>query len=256
MTAQTLDHTDVLEAKIDALTEQIGVLTREAEARTRSREARDELGSDLMFVANDAMAAVTRELESLQRDVELTDLLRLLRRLAVAAPTLERSLDLLDSVAELGADAVPLATDVMNTATRRLGEMQERGYFGFAAAGLQIVDRVVTEYTEEDVAALGDNVVTILDTVKEITQPEMLALLHRMIDALQRQQHVFETESEEPPSMWTLFKKMREPDVRRGMGRALSTLGAVSAETGPESMSPTATTSANTTTTTTSKGDA
>jgi len=233
MTAPTIDHTAALELKIDALSDQIAVLTRDADQRRRAREARDELGHDLILVANDAMGVVTRELETLQQDVELADLVRLLRRLAIAAPTLERSLDLLDSVTELAADAVPLTGDVMEMATARLAELHGRGYFGFARAGLGVVDRVVTEFSEEDVTALGDNVVTILETVKEITQPEMLALLHRMIDAVQRQQHVVETEDAEPPSIWTLLKKMREPDVRRGMNRALATLGAVSAETGP-----------------------
>ena len=37
-----------------------------------------------------------------------------------------------------------------------------------------IADRVVTEFTEEDVKALGDNVVTILNAVKEMTQPEVM----------------------------------------------------------------------------------
>ena len=36
---------------------------------------------------------------------------------------------------------------------------EERGYFEFAKAGLGVVDRVVTNFTEEDVEQLGDNVV-------------------------------------------------------------------------------------------------
>jgi uncharacterized protein YjgD (DUF1641 family) len=94
----------------------------------------------------------------------------------------------------------------------------------------------VTSYTEEDVEALGENVVTMLDTVKEITQPDMLALVQRMIDALQAQQQVIEAEPEDPPSIFALLKKMRDPDVRRGLNRALTTLGSVTAETGPTTM--------------------
>ena len=105
-----------------------------------------------------------------------------------------------------------------------------------ARAGYGVVDKVVTNFSEEDVTALGDNVVTILNTVKEITQPEMLALLQRMIDALQHQQDAIEAEPEDPPGMWALLRKMRDPDVRRGINRALTTLGSVSAETGPEAM--------------------
>ena len=102
--------------------------------------------------------------------------------------------------------------------------------------GLGVVDRVVTGFSTEEVEALGDNVVTILHTVKEVTQPEILALAQRMIDALEHQQEVIEHESAEPPSTWALLKKMRDPDVRRGIARALNTLGSVTAETGPQAM--------------------
>ena len=70
--------------------------------------------------------------------------------------------------------------------------------------------------------------------MKEITQPELLVLLQHMIDALQRQQEAVIAEPTEPPSLWALAKKLRDPDVRKGMARALNTLAAVSAETGPD----------------------
>ena len=38
----------------------------------------------------------------------------------------------------------------------------------------RIIDNIVTHYGVEDVRMLADNVVTILDTVKNLTQPEML----------------------------------------------------------------------------------
>ena len=41
------------------------------------------------------------------------------------------------------------------------------------------------------------------------------------------------SEPAEAPSLWSLLRQVRDPDVRRGMGRALHTLRAVSAETGP-----------------------
>ena len=88
--------------------------------------------------------------------------------------------------------------------------------------------------SEEDVEALGDNVVLILETVKELTQPDVMAVLYRMIEAIHRQQAQMEAEPEEPPSLFQLVRKMRDPEIRRGIGRALNTLSAVSdVDTGP-----------------------
>ncbi len=233
MTAPTIEGTAALEAKIDALTDQVALLTAEAAAQRRQREVRQELTDDVMRIAGDAMQVATRELATLAEEVDIQDLVRLLRRLAVAAPTLERSLELLDTVSEFAHDASPLTGDAMALATVRLAELDEKGYFDFARAGIGVVDRIVTGFSDDDVAALGDNVVAILNTVKEITQPEMLVLLQRMIEVLNRQQGMVEAEPEEPPGMWALLKQMRDPDVRRGISRALATLASVSAETGP-----------------------
>ena len=55
--------------------------------------------------------------------------------------------------------------------------MEREGYFAFARGGWRIVERIVTEFSEDDVNALGDNIVTILNTVK---QPDPTARSWRM----------------------------------------------------------------------------
>ncbi len=134
----------------------------------------------------------------------------------------------------LSADLSRVSEGAMEMATERLAEAEERGYFAFARAGAGVIDRVVTGFEEEELTQLGDNVVTILETVKDVTQPEMLAFLGHMIDAVKLQQERVDAEPEKAPSLFGLFKTVRDPDVRRGMARALETLRVVSVETGPE----------------------
>jgi uncharacterized protein YjgD (DUF1641 family) len=238
MTTPTLapDHVAALEHKIDSLTEQVTFLAAEATERRRQREMFEELVADATPLAGEAMAVTTRLLENLSSRGDLADVLHLLTRVVEVAPTLDRTLAMLDSLSELTEDAIPLTNGAMALASDRLAMMQERGYFDFAKAGFGVVDKIVTNFTEDDVEQLGDNVVTMLETVKELTQPEMLALIQHMIEGLQRQKNAMVEESDEAPGLWELFKKMRDPDVRKGMARALNTLGAVSAETGPETM--------------------
>ena len=78
--------------------------------------------------------------------------------------------------------------------------MEAKGYFAFVQQAGGIVDQIVTNYSEDDVAALGDNVVLILDTVKEMTQ-------------------------------------MRDPQVRLGLQRALGMLKSISGSQ-PDSSKP------------------
>ena len=134
----------------------------------------------------------------------------------------------------LTADLSRVSEGAVEMATDRLAEAEDRGYFAFARAGAGVVDRVVTGFDEEDLTRLGENVVTILEAIKQITQPEMLAFLGHMVDAVKLQQERVESEPQTAPNLRSLIKTVRDPDVRRGMARALETLRVVSVETGPD----------------------
>lgn len=217
-----------LEAKIDVLTQQVAFLADEALQAKQRREMWTELQADAMPIAGDFLEVVSRELDELSADVEIADFAQLLRRVVRVAPILDQALGYLEVFAELASDMWPLSDQVMDFATDRLVEADQKGYFAFAKGGMRVVDEVVTNFTEDDVQALGDNVVLILNTVKELTQPEIMAVLYRMIEAVQHQQAQMQLEPAEAPSFFQLLKRMRDPEIRKGLGRALNTLGVVS----------------------------
>jgi uncharacterized protein YjgD (DUF1641 family) len=223
-----------LETKIDRLTQHVELLTREAELQAQRRESWEEFVRDASQVSGEALAIATAELEELAATADLADTVRLVRRVVEVAPTLDRGLVALSQLGEFVDDAAPLGADVMALLTRRLANAEEKGYVDFARAGARVADRVVTSFDADDLDRLGDNIVEILVAVREITQPELLTILGRMIEAVRAEQRAVAAEPPEPPSLWALALQARDPDVRRGMGRALETLRAVSRETGPD----------------------
>lgn len=228
MTTAAPARPEELEAKIDALTEQVAFLAEEAKQAKQRRQMWAELQEDVMPIAGDVLEVVSRELDELSADVQISDFADLMRRLVRVAPVLDRGLAFIEMFAELFNDMMPLTEHAMDVATDRLVNIDQKGYFAFAKGGLSVVDKIVTGFSEEDVAALGDNVVLILETVKEMTQPEVMAVLYRVIEAVQHQQHLMEQEPQEAPSLFSLARQMRDPEIRKGMGRALNTLRAVS----------------------------
>jgi uncharacterized protein YjgD (DUF1641 family) len=228
MTTAAPERTEELEKKIDALTEQVAFLAAEArEARLR-RLRWEEFQEDAMPIAGHALEVITRELDDLSQDVCMCDLGNLVRRFIRVAPILDRMLGYVEAGSELVTDMMPLTDHVMDVTTDSLVALDQKGYFKFAKGGMQVVDRIVTGFTEDDVEQLGENVVLILETIKEMTQPEIMAALHRMIGAVQRQQQQIAEEPDQPPSLFRLLRQLRDPEIRRGMGRALNTLRAVS----------------------------
>lgn len=120
------------------------------------------------------------------------------------------------ALSELTGDLSPIATQGFETVTRAMSQVESRGYADFARSGLGVVDRIVTSFDTDDVEALGDNIVLILETIKEMTQPEVMSLLRSTL------QNVHDAEEPpEPPSLMSLLGQMRDPEVRRGLYRLL-----------------------------------
>ena len=229
MTIEATDRIAELERKIDVMAAQMELVAAEAREQRLRRQQWEELVSDLAPISGEAMALASRELEAVQEWVEPSDILRLLRRILRNTNNIEEAMAKYESAMEFLSDAGPLTSQAFTKLLETMDEYERRGYFEFAGAGLGVVDRIVTNYSKEDVEALGDNVVHMLDIVKNLTQPEMLAVAERLLEVVQRQQRAAVLEPEEPPSLFALAGKMRDPEIRRGMGRALNTFKAVSA---------------------------
>lgn len=224
MTAVVTERTT--DERLDLLAEQVAEMADEMRRQRLQREQWADLVADSAPVVSGAFDMVSRELETLSDDVSVEDAVALARTLARAIPTMEALLGQMESLNALTGDLVPLATPAMATLTSTLQELDDKGYFAFAQGGAGIIDKVVTSFTEDDVEALGDNVVLILNTVKEMTQPEVMTLLQRT--ALTAQD--VDEEFADPPSMFALLKQMRDPQTRRGLGRVMTMLRTVGAD--------------------------
>ncbi|MCO5199473.1 MAG: DUF1641 domain-containing protein [Anaerolineae bacterium] len=211
-----------LNRKIDALTAQVAFLAEEARAQQQARSEWSELKQDMTPIAMDMYRLTVTQLEEIEPHVQLEDILHLFKRLLRNTRNLEQMLDQFESLVELGSDLSPLSQDAFVTMMARLDEMERKGYFTFVAGGMGILDRIVTNYTEDDIEQLGENIVLILDTLKEMTQPELMRLLRSSVIELT------EEDSAETPSLFAIMRQLNDPGVRRGLSKTLNVLKTMS----------------------------
>lgn len=223
---QALPAVDVLNDKLDALTRQVAYLTERAQAADRVREARAELMRDLTPIVNDGFRIAVEQLEEVQEYVDLGDLLRIVKRLLRNGRNIETMLDQLESVMDLVRTVGPLTNQAFEKATDLLQQAERKGYFAFAQGGMKIADNVVTSFSEEDVRHLGDNVVLILNTVKDMTQPEVMGLVRSIVSDVE----VEVTKPVTSTSLLSLLGQMRDPDVRRGLALTMRILRVIGAQ--------------------------
>jgi uncharacterized protein YjgD (DUF1641 family) len=231
MAVSTAPDLEQLSRRVDRMADQMDFIAAELQAQRESRERWSELTETLVPVTRGAVDMATRELEDLSPDVTAEDAARFARTAARALPKLEVLLAQLDSLSELLHTVNSLSGAGMDKLTEVLAVADDKGYFAFARQGGMIADRVVTEFTEEDVKALGDNVVTILNAVKEMTQPEVMGLVQRTAISVSDA----EDTPIEPPSLFALLKSMRDPQTRRGLAKVMAMLHTVGEESAPAS---------------------
>ena len=75
-------------------------------------------------------------------------------------------------------------------------------------------DNIITNYSGEDIRLLSDNIVTIMDTIKNMTQPEILGAMNNAVNIYKN----LNPDDVEEYSMWKAFKEMRTPEMKRGIG--------------------------------------
>jgi uncharacterized protein YjgD (DUF1641 family) len=217
------------EQRLDRLSAQMDFIVEELQRQRETRERIAELTETLTPVTKQAMQMASDQLEEL--DLSSEELVSLLRTLARSLPQLEALLAQVGPLSELATQVTQLSGPGMAKLTEVLTVADDKGYFAFARQGGMIADRVVTEFTEEDVKALGDNVVTILNAVKEMTQPEVMGLVQRTAISVSDA----EDTPMEPPSIFALLKSMRDPQTRRGLAKVMAMLHTVGEESAPAS---------------------
>jgi uncharacterized protein YjgD (DUF1641 family) len=202
---------------MDRLVRQVEFLTEEAQRQKRRQQEWDELKDDLSPIFNEVFRLSVQQLEEVEGTVQIEDMLRLFKRLLRNTRNLEQMLDQLESFMALWQDVNPLSQDAFLALMNRLNELEQKGYFAFWQGGLDIVDRVVTSFSEEDVRQLGENIVLILQTVKEMTQPEIMTMLRQTATIVREEEPVH-------TSLLSILRQLNDPAVRKGLAKTLQVL--------------------------------
>jgi len=206
----------------------VAYLTEQARIAEQARQSREELMETMLPVAKDAMRLASEQMEEVQEYLNPEDLVRLLKKLVRHGPQIEMLVDQLDSLTDLLDVARPMMREGMDKATNMMDEFDRKGYFSFAKGGMRMMDNVVTSFNEDDVNRLGDNIVLILNTVKDMTQPEIMNFLRNTLLVASQ-----EVEKPVSTSYLDLYRQMQDPAVRRGLALTMRVLKVVGDQAAP-----------------------
>lgn len=218
-------ETDI-QRQIDEINRKLDVI-QECAVQQRMRGQRmDDLVADLSIIGKDAFRSTVAELDSKGIELDVDDIKHLIFKLIKNIGKFSDILTTLESVYDLMQDMGPIAREVIIDFIKKLNQLEQKGYFEFFRELSAIIDNIVTHYTAEDARQLADNVVAILDTVKNMTQPEMLRSLNNAVTIYQK----LDLDDVPEYSIWKAMKELRTPELKKGIGFMITFLKNMSGE--------------------------
>ncbi|MCB1120354.1 MAG: hypothetical protein KJT03_02295 [Verrucomicrobiae bacterium] len=207
---QTLTVEDQLaqiQASLSDIQEELSIIRR-------TRDEIQDLKEDMSIVVKDVFKTLVEEMEEISPYINNGELVDLLKRVVRNIGGFNKLLMQLESVEDFITDATPLGKQVFNDAIAQLHEFQEKGYFDYVREAGKIVENVTANFSPEDVRLLSENVVSILLTVKNLTQPDMLKAVN---NAAMIFKHLDPAEIEEY-SLWRVIREVNSSEMRRAWG--------------------------------------
>jgi len=202
------------ETKLQELDQKVDLILEYITQQKQKSEAVDDLIADASIIGKDIYTSTVKALDDQNVEIYPEELSEMGIRLVRNIRNINIMLDFLESMTDLTKDLAPIANEVIIDGTKKLHEFEQKGYFEFLRELGKIVDNIVTHFTTEDLNLLADNVVTILETVKNLTQPEMLQSVNNAVKIFAS----MDIDQAPQYSVWKLMREMNQPEMKKALG--------------------------------------
>lgn len=215
-----------MQEQIDAMNRKLDLVLEEIQAQREIRKNVSDLSADLYNVGKDMFSSAVTELDNAGVEIDGEAVKVLLLKIVRNVDSLNELFDMLESGYDLIRDISPILHQIGLDGIRTMNDLEKKGYVDFVKESGKIIDNIVTHFSTEDVGDLAENIVTILETVKNLTQPEMLGAINNGVV-------VYKSLDVSDIPEYSLFKAMRamnSPELRKGLGFMITFLKNIATE--------------------------
>lgn len=203
-----------IQLQIDEINRKLDIIIEEVYAQKEARQSVEDLVEDVSIIGKDIFKHTVKELDKAGVEIDRDALAGIGIKLIRNVGTINELLDTLESVNDLVKDVTPIIHQAGLDAIHKMAELEQKGYFEMLREMGRMLDNIVTHFSKEDVRALSDNVVVILETLKNLTQPDMLKAINNAVTIYKN----LDTEDIPEYSLFAALRELRKPEMRRGIG--------------------------------------
>lgn len=203
-----------IQSQIDDINRKLDLVLEHVNQQRLKREMIDDLVADTSIITKDAWDSTVQELDDQGIELDIDDIKQLVFKFLKNIKNLTEAISIFESFNDLLKDAGPMINEMGVDAIYKLHEFEEKGYFEFLRETGNVMDKIISHYSQEDLRKLGDNMVYLTDTLMKLTDPEMLKTVNKTIEVYQE----MDGEPVEEYSMWKTMRAMNSKEMKRTMG--------------------------------------
>ena len=218
---------DNIQEQINEINRKMDIILEEVMAQRETRQSIEDLTSDLTLVGTDVFKSTVTELENAGVELDGEAVKQLMLKLVRNVGTINEMMEMMESVNDLVKDVSPIIQQMGLDGIHMMHEFEEKGYFEYMKEAMKIFENITKHFSVDDVKMLADNSVTILETIKSLTQPEMLKAINSGLV-------VYKSIDVRGVPEYSLFKAMmamNSKEMRRGIGFMITFLKNIARET-------------------------
>jgi len=220
------DNNQDIQKQINEMNEKLDTVLHHVNQQRLKSEMVDDFLSDASIITKDAWDSTVKELDDQGVELNVDDIKHLSIKLIKNIGNFNQMIELFESFNDLAKDVGPITKEVGIDTIKKLHEFEQKGYFEFFRELTGVMDKIVENYSPEDIRTLANNMGTIMEIVRGLTQPEMLNTVNNAVSVYQE----MDKENVEEYSLWKTFRTMNSKEMKKGMGFLMTFMKQLSQE--------------------------
>ena len=200
--------------KLTLINSKLDIVLEEIDSQRKGRQQVEDLMKDVSIIGKDLFETTVNRLDKAGIEISGNELEKLVLKVVRNVNTFNTLIEFMESSNDFIKDISPVIRQTGLDLISKLHNLEQKGYFVFFRELLNILDEIVTHVTSDDLKALAENIVTILETLKNLTGPEVLKAVNNAVSIFKN----LDSDNIKEISMWKTFRIINSKDVRRALG--------------------------------------
>lgn len=215
-----------INSQIQDINNKLDFVIEEINKQKQKRQSIEDLVTDVSIIGKDLFNTAVRKLDDAGVEVDYENLEKFSIRVLRNMSNLNAIVELIESATDLFKDLTPIINQAGIDVLTKFQRLEEKGYFEFLKELGKLFDNILSHFTAEDIKLLADNIVSILETIKNLTQPDILHAINNGVNTYKN----IDTSNIPEYSIWKAFKELNSKEGKKAIGFIMAFLKNISTD--------------------------